>query len=84
MDQLYTGSGNDDTLQFNTTSSLTFALTVWSDMDSNVGGPALSNTIILSNCLGHGYNCISYIQHVQVYLPVVDQHNKYNFFHPIQ
>ena len=39
-DQLYTGSGDADTVQFSITSSLTFTLTVWSDLDNNVGGPA--------------------------------------------
>ena len=39
-DQLCAGSGDADTVQFSTTSSLTFTLTVWSDMDNNIGGPA--------------------------------------------
>ena len=39
VDQVYAGSGSDDTVQFSVTSSLTFTLTVWSDMDTNVGGP---------------------------------------------
>ena len=39
IDQLYTGSGSDDTVQFSITSSLTFTVTNWSDMDTNVGGP---------------------------------------------
>ena len=39
MDQLYTGSGDDDTEQFSITSSLTFTPIAWLGMDINAGGP---------------------------------------------
>jgi len=39
MDQLYTGSGEDDTVQLSITSSLTFTNTVWFCLDNNFGGP---------------------------------------------
>ena len=39
-DQLYTGSGDADTIQFSITSSLTFTIIVCSGMDISVGGPA--------------------------------------------
>ena len=39
MDQLYTGSGEDDTVQLSTTCLLTFTNTVWFCSNSNSGGP---------------------------------------------
>ena len=39
MDQLYTGSGDDDALQFSTTSSLTLTSTVLFCGINNCGGP---------------------------------------------
>ena len=44
--QLYTGSGNDDALQFSTTSSLTFTFTILFCGKYNSGGPKVMNTII--------------------------------------
>ena len=41
MDQLYTGPGEDDTVQLSTTCSLTFTNTVWFCEDSNSGGPKI-------------------------------------------
>ena len=39
MDQLYTGSGEDDTVQLSTTCSLTFTNTVSFCSDNKCGGP---------------------------------------------
>ena len=41
MDQLYTGSGDDDALQFSTISSLTLTSTVLFCGNNNCGGPKL-------------------------------------------
>ena len=43
--QLYTGSGNDDALQFSTTSSLTFTFIVLFCGKYNSGGPKVMNAI---------------------------------------
>jgi len=48
MDQLYNGSGDDDTVQLSTTCSLTFTITVWFCLSSNSGGPALT---IINSCI---------------------------------
>ena len=48
MDQLYTGSGEDDTVQLSTTCSLTFTNTVWFCSDNNLGGPTYMKAYILS------------------------------------
>ena len=41
--QLYSGSGDDDAVQFSITVSLTFILTVWFCSDNNFGAPADCN-----------------------------------------
>ena len=38
-DQLYTGSGDADTVQFSMTSVLTLTIIIWFCCESNTGGP---------------------------------------------
>ena len=50
MDQLYTGSGEDDTVQLSTTCSLTFTIPVWFCSKHNSGGPTNTSLITLHYC----------------------------------
>ena len=51
MDQLYTGSGEDDTVQLSTTCSLRFTKIVWFCVIVNSGGPKLSRHLVTpDNC----------------------------------
>jgi len=52
MDQLYTGSGEDDTVQLSTTCSPLDTVIVWDCSDNNSGGSAIQ-TIILSEIVLH-------------------------------
>ena len=71
MDQLYTGSGEDDTVQLSTTCSLTFTNTVWFCSDSNSGGPKRESTpveaLIEKNCYKCGGNDTNSNTHVHIH-----------------
>lgn len=79
MDHLYSGSGSDDTVQFSTTSSLTFTISDWSDKDINVGGPKYNKSGLLIIII----HLASYIQCLRLYVLLVVQHNMCSFLYPI-